>query len=187
MKDKEIVQLYWDRDEQAVRATSKKYGAYCQKIAMNILNDYGDAEECVNDTYVKVWNCIPPHKPERLATFLGKITRNLSFDVYKKKHTSKRGEGQVDVVLDELSEIISGGYEPENEIIKQELMNEINQFLAKLPQNKRQIFVCRYWYADSVTEIAKRFGMTENSVSVCLSRVRVDLKNYLVERGYFYD
>lgn len=185
MEDKEIVQLYWDRNEQAIVETDKKYKSYCSKIAMNILNDSMDAEECVNDTYLKAWNSIPPHRPEQLSTFIGKITRNLSFDVYRKKHTEKRGNGQFELILEEMSEMIPGGLNPEHEISKKELIQEINLFLGKLPQEKRRMFVRRYWYADSITEIAKQFQRTENSVSVNLARVREKLKNYLATRGYY--
>lgn len=186
MEDNEIVQLYWERNEKAIVETDTKYKAYCNRIAMNILNDSMDAEECVNDTYMKVWNSIPPNKPKQLSTFIGKITRNLSFDVYRKKHTDKRGNGQIDLILEEMSEMISGGVNPEHELSKKELISDINLFLGKMPRDKRILFVRRYWYADSIEEIAKQFRMTENNVSVNLARIRGKLKKYLVARGYYY-
>lgn len=184
MEDKAIVQLYWDREEQAISATAQKYGNYCKKVAMNILQDDQDAMECVNDTYLKAWNSMPPHRPGRLSTFLGKITRNLAFDVYKHEHTEKRGKGQMDLVLDELTELIPGGLQPQQELDRKELIREINAFLGSLPAEKRQIFVCRYWYADSVTDIAKQFHMSVNTVSVQLRRVRNRLRKYLEGKGY---
>ena len=183
MEDDKIVQLYWDRDETAITATSDKYGAYCLFISRNILGNNEDAQECVNDTYLKAWNTIPPHRPAMLSTFLGKITRNLSFDRYKANRRDKRGGSQTELVLDELNEIISDK-SSEAEFDRVELISAINGFLSELPQDKRKMFVCRYWYAYSIPEIAKRFGMTENNVSVSLNRTRQKLRNYLKERGF---
>ena len=146
MDDAKIVQLYWDRDEQAIPATADKYGNYCTSIAKNILGNQQDAEECVNDTYMSAWNAMPPHRPNILSVFLGKLTRNLSLNRYKHNHAAKRGGGQVPVILDEIMEFVSG--------------------------------------TDSISDIALRFGMTENHVSVTLSRLRLELRNYLFERGF---
>lgn len=184
MDDNSIVQLYWDRDEKAIAATSEKYGSYCGAIARNILGNCEDAQECVNDTYLNAWNAIPPHRPEVLSTFLGKITRNISFNLYKYKQAEKRGGGQAAVVLDELEECISGQNMPEDEVFRKELVEAINSFLASISVEKRKIFVCRYWYADSILDIAKKFGVTENSVSVTLNRLRKKLHSYLMERGF---
>lgn len=184
MEDNEIIQLYLDRNEQAITETAAKYGNYCSSIAKNILKNWEDAEECVNDTYLKAWNVIPPNRPTMFKAFLGRITRNLSFNLYKKMNADKRGNGQIAVVLDELAECVSGSSDPYREFDKTELLNAINTFLEKLPQDKRIMFVCRYWYSDSVTDIAKRCGMSENSVSVSLNRLRKRLHNYLLERGF---
>ena len=184
MDDEKIVQLYWDRNEQAITATANKYGSYCASIAKNILDNNEDAEECVNDTYLKAWNSIPPHRPSILSTFLGKITRNLSFNKYKYNTTAKRGCGEVTLVLDEIAELVSGTDCVEQEIQCKELLNAINTFLDRLPPDKRSIFVCRYWYFDSVSDIAYRFRMTENNVSVTLNRLRLKLRNDLLERGF---
>ena len=184
IEDSMIIQLYWDRDESAISATSEKYGAYCRSIAMNILGDREDAEECVNDTYLGVWNSIPPHRPNVLPAFLGKITRNLSLNKYRQKHAEKRGCGQMGAVLDELAECVSDKSDIEQDIDRKELIKEINQFLGTLPQVKRGIFVGRYWRADSISEIAARYGMTENRVSVTLNRLRKQLNRYLSERGF---
>ncbi len=184
MEDAKIVQLYWDRNEQAIPETAGKYGSYCASIARNILGNAEDAEECVNDTYLHAWNAMPPHRPKMLATFLGKLTRNLSLNRSQYNDAEKRGGGQSAAVLDELGELVSGGDEPEQEVDRRELIEAINAFLDELPHGKRRIFVCRYWYFDSVSEIAARFGLTENRVSVTLSRLRRKLHDYLSERGF---
>lgn len=183
MEDDKIVELYWDRDEAAITATSDKYGAYCLSISRNILGNNEDAQECVNDTYLKAWNTIPPHRPAMLSTFLGKITRNLSFDRYKANRRDKRGGSHTALVLDELNEIISDK-SSEAEFDRAELISAINGFLSELPQDKRKMFVCRYWYAFNISEIARRLGMTENNVSVTLNRLRKKLRKYLIERGF---
>ena len=183
MEDDKIVELYWDRDEAAITATSDKYGVYCLSISQNILGNREDAQECVNDTYLKAWNTIPPHRPAMLSTFLGKITRNLSFDRYKANRRDKRGGSQTALVLDELNEIIADK-SSEAEFDRAELISAINGFLSELPQDKRRMFVCRYWYAFDISEIARRLGMTENNVSVTLNRLRKKLRKHLIERGF---
>lgn len=184
MDDSKIVQLYWDRNEQALTATSDKYGNYCISIAKNILGNKEDAEECVNDTYMRAWNSLPPHRPNILSTYLGKITRNLSFNLYKRNTADKRGGGEVPVVLDEIVDLVSDTDDVEKEIDRRELVKAIDDFLGKLPVDKRSIFICRYWYFDSISNIASRFGMTNNYVSVLLNRLRLKLHNYLLERGF---
>lgn len=184
MEDKDIIQMYWDRNEQAIDETSVKYGHYCTSIAMNILNSHEDAEECVNDTYLNTWNTIPPHKPNILSTFLGKIARNLSFNKYKYNHSMKRGGYEISLILDELSEIVSDEETVEDNVIRNELIKTINNFLDTLPDEKRYIFIRRYWYSDSITTIANQYGRTENSISVELNRIRRKLCYYLAERGY---
>ena len=184
MEDTKIIQLYWDRNQQAISETAIKYGAYCTSIARNILGNHEDAEECVNETYFQTWNTIPPHRPNRLSTFLGKITRNLSFNQYKLTHANKRGRGETPAILDELSECVSGKQDVEQEMEYYELVKILDDFLDSLPSKKRSIFICRYWYNDSLTEIAKQFHMKENAVSMTLQRIRKKLKQYLVERGY---
>ena len=184
MDDERIVQLYWERNESAIDESARKYGAYCASIARNILLNPADAEECVNDTWLHAWNAMPPHRPSVLSAFLGKITRNLSFDRYRLLHREKRGGYQIDAVLDELAECVSGTDEPEKRREGQELKEEINRFLLKLPEDKRCMFILRYWYADSISEIANRMKTSENHVSVSLSRVRTKLKAHLIERGF---
>ncbi len=184
MEDSKIIDLYWDRDESAIPATSEKYGAYCSSIARNILKNEEDTEECVNDTYLNAWNSIPPQKPSVLSAFLGRITRNLSFNRYKLLHTQKRGGGEVPLVLSELGDCVSGKESVEQELDRKELLAEINVFLAGLSREKRQMFVRRYWYAESVREIAKRFDVSEGSATMTLKRVRMQLKEVLVAKGY---
>ena len=184
LSDEEIIALYWERNENAIKHTDDKYRAYLLKIANNILKDMQDSEECLNDTYLAAWNSIPPHRPNILSTYLGKITRHLSFDKFRHKNADKRGGGEIAIVLDELAECVSGTESVEDEVARKQLVEEINAFLNTLPQEKCNIFLCRYWYAIPVSEIAKRFGMTENNVSVTLNRMRKNLKTYLTERGY---
>ena len=184
MDDQEIIQLYLKRDQRALSATARKYGNYCASIARNILGNHQDVEECVNDTYLKAWNSIPPTVPTMLSAFLARITRNLAFNKYKHDHVRKRGQGEVALVLDELAECVSGLEDVEREVDRRELVRTIQAFLDTLPTKKRDIFVCRYWYSDSVSFIARRYGMTENHVSVTLSRTRSKLNTYLTERGY---
>lgn len=184
MDDTGIIQLYWDRDQNAITETAAKYGNYCTSIAKNILGNQEDTEECVNDTYMNAWNSIPPHRPNILSAFLGKITRNLSFNRYKHNHAGKRGGGEISAVLDELSGCVSGKDNVEQEIEYKELVKAIDSFLDTLPPEKRSIFICRYWYTDSISEIAKQFHMRENTVSMTLHRIRAKLQKYLMERGY---
>ena len=183
MDDTKIVNLYWARSEDAISETAAKYGKYCRAISFNILANGDDADECVNDTYLQAWNTIPPYRPHILSTFLGKITRNLSFDRYKASRRDKRGGSQTALVLDELGEIIADKRN-DDELDRKELLESINSFLSALPPDKRKSFVLRYWYAYSIPEIAKRFGITENNVSVTLNRLRKKLREYLIERGF---
>lgn len=184
MEDEEIVKLYWERNQAAVAAASEKYGGYCLSIARNILGSEEDAEECVNDVYLSAWNAIPPHRPKALAAFLGKLTRNQCFNRYKYRQAQKRGGGGATAVLDELADCVSGTDSVEEVLDKKELMDAINAYLGGLPEKKRNMFVCRYWYADSIASIAGRYKMTEGSAAMALSRLRSGLKAYLSERGY---
>ena len=184
MDDAKIVQLYWDRNEQAISVTANKYGNYCTSIAINILGNREDAEECVNDTYMNAWNSMPPHRPNILSTFLGKITRNLSLNRYKHNTADKRGGGELPVVLDELSDLVSGKDDVEQESEHKELVKSIDAFLDTLSPEKRSIFISRYWYTDSISEIAVRHGMNDGAVSMTLNRLRLKLHNYLLERGF---
>lgn len=184
MEDAQIVRLYWDRDERAIPATAEKYGGYCTSIAQNILGSPEDADECVNDAYWNAWNAMPPNRPSVLSAFLGKIVRNVSFNRYKHNTADKRGGGELPMVLEELSELVSGRDDVEQALDRKELVKAIDAFLDGLSPKKRSIFVSRYWHTDSVSEIAERHGMTAGAVSMTLNRLRLRLHDYLSERGF---
>ncbi|MBR5381899.1 MAG: sigma-70 family RNA polymerase sigma factor [Oscillospiraceae bacterium] len=184
MEDAQIVQLYWERDEKAIPATADKYGACCARIARNIVGREEDAEECVNDVYLKAWNAMPPHRPNRLSAFLMKLTRNTAFNRYKRDRAKRRGGGETALVLDELAECVSGAETPEQALETRELAAAVNAFLDGLPEAQRAMFLSRYWYADSVAGIAACFGMKEGAVSTALYRLRGKLRRYLSERGF---
>lgn len=180
MNDNEIIELFFARSESAITETQAKYGAYCRYIAHNILFDNQDAEECENDTYLKAWNSIPPHRPSSLSAFLGRITRNLALNKLKARNTQKRGQGECEMSLDELSEII--GTE-DISIEENQLSAVIDRFLEELPKEKRLVFVGRYWYFDSIKTIASKTGFSEGKIKMMLKRVKNELKEFLEEEG----
>lgn len=182
--DNEIVKLFLQRNETALSEAMRKYRNYCMKIALNILGSYEDAEECVNDAFCKVWEMIPPNKPEMLSSFLGKITRNIAINRYRWGLTAKRGGGEAAMAFEEMSALISGGVNVENEAEQRELLSEINKFLKRLSKRDRNIFICRYWFCDSISELSRDFSVSESNVSVILSRTRQKLREYLQKRGY---
>ena len=184
MDDEMIVQLYWDRSENAITETDRKYGAYCNSIAYGILRDKEDAEESVSDTYLDAWNSMPPHRPSILATFLGKITRRISIDRWRTKNRLKRGGGEVVLALEELEQCIVGGHSPEQEIEDKNLAHTINDFLDELPLQERRVFLARYWYLDSIREIAEDFHFSQSKVMSMLFRIRNKLRNRLEKEGY---
>ncbi len=183
MDDKQIVDLYWERNEKAINATAVKYGGYCYSVAVNILNNPADAEECVNDTYLSAWNSIPPHRPSVLSTFLGKITRRISIDKWRKSGAEKRGGGQTAVVLDELAECIPDKNRVEQAVEAQILADVINSFVKDLQDKDRRVFLCRYFYLDSVESIAERFGYSQSKVKSMLHRTRQKLRTRLEKEG----
>ncbi len=183
MEDKQIIELFWMRVETAIAETSNKYGKYCYYIAYNILHNEQDSEECVNDTYLRAWNTIPPQKPNNLATYLGKITRNVALDKYRYYKREKRGQGQVMFVLEELEECLPAEKDTEQEVSEKILADAINSFLRTLPVEKRKIFMRRYWYFSSVGEIARDFSLSESNVKVILLRTRNKLKDFLEREG----
>lgn len=185
MKDREILDLYHQRNEEAITKTATKYGAYCYSIAHNILSNREDSEECVNDTWLKAWNAIPPLYPNHFSSFLAKITRNLSFNKYKSNKTIKRGNGELPLALDELLECIPSGSGPEEIVEDSELIQSINLFLGTLPERERNIFIRRYWAVEPMTAIAKRYQMKEGNVRASLFRSRNKLKTYLEKEGIF--
>lgn len=183
MEDEQIVTLYWNRDETAIQETQAKYDRYLTKIACNILADMEDSRESVNDTYLAAWNTMPPRRPNILSAFLGKLTRYISLDRWKKCSAQKRGGGQVALSLEELEECISGGDDPEKEVDRKELLRYLNRFLDALPETQRKVFVCRYWYLESIPEIAARFGFSESKVTAMLHRLREKLRARLQQEG----
>ena len=185
MKDREIIDLYFRRSEQAIEETSVKYGKYCRKIAWNILYSDEDAEECVNDTWLHAWNAIPPTRPVRFSSFLGKITRNLALNMYEKSRARKRGAGETAAALDELAGCISGQDDVEKQIDDKELAAAIDRFLGELGEQPRKIFVRRYWYMSSVKEIAAEYGMGESAVKMSLMRTREQFRRYLEKEGIY--
>ena len=179
MDDSSIIALYFARSEQAIQETDTKYGGFCYSIAYNILANREDSEESVSDTYLSAWNVIPPRKPNPLAPFLGKIVRHISIDMWRKKGALKRGGGEVPLALEELQECVASGENPEQRYEQKELIRQVRQFVAGLPDTERRVFVCRYWYLDSTADIAKRFGFSENKVSSMLHRIRGKLEKHL--------
>lgn len=185
MSDEEIVALYFARNEAAIAETKTKYGAYCGKIAGNILHDDLDSEECVNDTWFAAWRSIPPKKPENLGTYLGKLTRNFSINRFQMKYADKRLTNEFTVPLDELSECISVGDSLEAHMQAKLIGTSINAFLHMQKTLDRKVFVCRYFYCDSVAEIADHFSISESRVKSLLFRMRGKLKRYLEQNGIF--
>lgn len=183
LDDKKIIQLYWDRDEHAISETDSKYGVFCSSIAENILDNKEDSKECVNDTYLKTWNALPPQWPKVFPAFIGRIVRNLAINRYNSERTAGRGGGQTAVALEELEECISDR-SADISVEESEISEAIDSFLGTLSRKNRQIFVLRYWYTESVSYISEVMNMTENSVSVALNRMRKKLLNYLSERGF---
>ena len=183
MKDEEILDLYWARKEQAIAETQKVYGSYCYSIAWHILYDREDSDECVNDTWLRAWNAIPPQRPGKLALFLGTITRNLSLDRWKGKHAMKRGNGEMLLALDELGECIPDRHDTEEAIEAAELERLLNIFLHTLPERDCNVFLRRYWYVEEYGEIAERYGMKLNTVKTSLFRTRNKLREYLEKEG----
>ena len=184
MKDAEIVALYWERNEDAIQQTEQKYGAYLSKIAYNILSDFEDSKECVNDTYLHAWNSIPPHKPNILSTYLGKIARELSIDVFRKRNSVKRYASEYAVSLDELSDTFPDGMTPEQAFDAKKLDEAINAFLSTLPDDARNTFIGRYYFFDSLKAVAGYCGMSEAKAKSMLYRTRQSLKAYLVKEGF---
>ena len=183
MDDTAILDLYWERSESAISETAKHYGSFCSAIAMNILQNKEDAEECVNDTYLKAWNAIPPQRPSVFSSFLGRITRNLSLDRYKARKTQKRSGDETALLLSELDECIRSGSNVEDEAESEAVAKMIDEFLSRIEKNDRLFFVRRYWYADSIAAIAARFAVGESKVKTSLFRTRNKLKNYLESEG----
>lgn len=183
MEDSKIIALFFSRSEQAITELSKKYGTLCMRIADNILGNKQDAEECVNDTYLGAWNTIPPQKPNPLQAYICKIARNSAIAKYHSNTAIKRNS-HYDIALEELEHCLYSLDTPERTLQAKELSCLLDRFLSSLDARSRVMFVRRYWYADSVSDIADAFKMRPNSVSVQLSRLRKKLQNFLIQEGY---
>ncbi len=181
MEDREIIRLFWSRSEKAIVQTHAKYGRYCHYIAYQILQSDADAEETVNDTYLQVWNTVPPREPNPLKGYLAVISNRLAINRYEAQNAQKRGGNQITLVLEELSECVSGR---EGDMLDRlALKNALDRFLSQLPARTRSIFVRRYWYVASIAEIAEEFGMKESNVTVLMLRTRSKLKVFLEKEG----
>lgn len=184
MDDIEIVGLYWQRDENAIACTDKKYRHYLHTIAYNILANKEDSQESVNDTYLAAWNSIPPHKPQALSTYLGKLTRRISIDMFRKRNAGKRGGSEYALSLEELSECVSAGDTTVQELDCQILADAIAAYLKNLSQEARTVFLGKYYYLDPVAKIAGYCRISQSKVKILLYRTRQGLGQYLKEEGY---
>ena len=183
MEDEKIIELYWQRSQDAIIQTDKKYGRLCKNISYNILSSKEDSEECVSDTYMAVWNKLPPQRPKRFQAFIAAIVRNISLMRVRDRYSKKHGGGELDLVLDELADSFSSGFSVEHEYELKELVETVNQFLYTLSDTDRNIFVTRYWLFTSVAEIAARSGFSQSKVLTSLYRTRQKLQCYITKEG----
>lgn len=187
MEDNQIIELYWSRDPQAIVYSKDKYGAYCFCVANNILANLEDAEECVNDTWLHAWNGMPPHRPQALRMFLAKITRRVAFNRAKAALAQKRGGGQLVLALEELSECLSQESPVEDQVVADELGACIRRFVRELPEREGNLFVRRYFFTESIGDIAQRQGLSVNHTTVLLSRTRSKLRQHLMKEGFIHE
>ncbi|MBQ3531776.1 MAG: sigma-70 family RNA polymerase sigma factor [Oscillospiraceae bacterium] len=183
MEDEKIIELYFERNESAISETAEKYGNYLYKIAFNILSDNEDSEESVNDTYMSAWNTIPPEKPNIFSAFLSKITRYISLNRYRSGKAEERGGGEIDAAFEEIEECVPDKSDIYDEIEAKELAKMISDYLKKLPETERKIFVCRYYYLDSLSDISKQFGFSQSKVASMLHRTRKKILSHLEKEG----
>ena len=183
MEDSQIIDLYWARLEQAIQETDTKYGGYCRAIAHNILKSMEDSEECVSDTWLRAWNAMPPQRPSVLSAFLGRITRNLSLDRYKAARAEKRGGSSFPAALDELSECVPAGGSVEQTMDERELGQAIDRFLRTIPEKQCSLFLRRYWYGETVKDLAAEWGLSPNQMAKRMLRLRRSLKAELEREG----
>lgn len=183
MEDREIIDLYFRRSESAITETAKKYGKYCHYIANNILDNISDADEVVNDTYLKTWNTVPPQKPIPLKPYVGMISRQLAINFHHKKHTERRG-GKLSEVISELDECIQAkGVEQVDMTDRIALREALGKFVASLTEQNKRVFVLRYWYMEPISKISKKCGLNESTVKVILLRTRERLKSFLASEN----
>ena len=185
MQDERIVELYWKRSEAAIRHTDQKYGHYLMKLSYNILADWEDSKESVNDTYLSAWKSMPPHRPSVLLTYLCKITRQISVDVFRKRNSAKRKASEYALSLSELEDCVSAGNTTEQDVDLHLLAKAIQDYLAELPGETRDVFIGRYFFSDSIREVAGYYGMSESRAKSMLCRTRIGLKKYLEQEGFF--
>ena len=183
MEDQRIIELYWQRDQTAISRTDDKYGGYCRTIAYRLLRDEQDSEECVNDTWLRAWNAMPTHWPDHLGAFLGRITRHLACSRWRERQAAKRGGGELPVLLEELTACVPSVPSAAQEVEDRELERLINAFLRALPERECNVFLRRYWYGESLAEIADRYAMKLNTVKSCLYRTREKLRDHLEKEG----
>ena len=183
MEDAAIVELYWDRDQRAITASDEKYGALCRSLSHNILASREDAEECVNDTWLRAWNAMPPQRPGILSAFFGKLTRNLSLDRWRRDRAAKRGGSQTEAALHELEDCLPDRHGPEEHLEARETAALISAFLRGEPELDRRLFVLRYFDLESAAALASRFGLTQGQVKARLHRTRCRLKRALEQEG----
>ena len=184
MEDAEIVELYWARDEDAVGQTKTKYWAYLNRVAYNILSDLEDSQECVSDTLLAAWRSMPDNRPKNLRTYLGKITRQVSIDLYRRRNRMKRYASEYAISLEELGDSFTDGRTPEDELNARLLTETVNRFLRTLPDEARNTFIGRYYFFDSVKNVARYCGMSESKCKSILYRTRQSLKVYLQKEGF---
>ena len=184
MEDAEIVALYWARNEDAITQTKAKYGAYLNRVANNILADLEDSQECVSDTLLAAWRSMPDNRPKNLRTYLGKITRQVSIDLYRRRNRMKRYASEYAISLEELGDSFTDGRTPEDELNARLLTETVNRFLRTLPDEARNTFIGRYYFFDSVKNVARYCGMSESKCKSTLYRTRQSLKVYLQKEGF---
>ena len=185
MEDSRILELYWSRSADAIDEIATKCGKSCHSIAYNILANREDADESVDDTYLGAWNSMPPHRPSVLATFLGKITRRVSLNKWKKRRRDKRGGREIDLAFEELSECLSSNVnDAEQSVLFRELKEAIDRFLLTLATQERNAFICRYWFLASIAEISEKFGFSQSKTKTMLSRSRKKLQFQMQEEGF---
>lgn len=184
MDDQQIVALYWQRSDEAIVQSDAKYGLYCHAVASRILQNAQDAEECVNDTWLRAWNAMPPQRPNVLRMFFAKITRNLSFDRVRRQDARKRGGGELPLALEELGQCIGRESPLEDALAAKELEQSVRAFLRTLPDRECDVFLRRYFFAEALEDIARGYGLTRNHVSVLLRRTRLKLRDHLQKEGY---
>ncbi len=186
MEDNKIIDLFFERSEKAIIELSNKYEPVCMKVSMNVLNNKQDAEECVNDSYLAVWNAIPPEKPNPLIAFLCKIVRNISINRYKYNSMKKRNSNY-DLCLEELEDCVSDSACTEDNVSASELSGYINDFLESLNETNQMLFVRRYWFMDSYADLSTLTGFKEGAIRTRIARIKNDLMKYLIERGVNFE